>query len=235
MTQQVEAVHAPNVEPAWATAFVKEARLHDVPNSVIDSALNEVDVNVQDSGRSAQDLYGDPVAYATELGESAMPAPLALVASAIGPLLMQILGVLLIAFSVFSPAHEGIVPITWGTIFGFALMALLYFTLASRTLCTWVMRGLMARPIVSIVSVLVYLGVTAYLSSVPGVYFTVPTAVLIPLGAVLVGIGFIWGVMRGNAHRSRAPELADQKGGVFLPYLVIPAIALMLLIVQLFL
>lgn len=232
MSQPTDTLHAPSLDKDWTEAFIKEARLHDIPNAVIESTLDEAAVSVRRSGQSVHEIYGDPTDYATEIGESEMPAPLALLASAIGPILMQVLGVLLIAFAAFRPEKAGNIPVTWGSIIAFALIAVLYITLASRTLCTWVMRGLMARPIVSIVSVLIYLAAVIYAATIPGVYFSIPVTVAIVIGSILVGIGLIWGVMRGMDQRSQALEEGNQQGGLLLPYVIIPVIAVVFLILH---
>ncbi|MDG4797414.1 hypothetical protein [Micromonospora sp. WMMD1082] len=54
----------PHVDRAWREDFVVELRLADVPGDRIGDALATVDAHCADSGQSAAEAFGDPVAYA---------------------------------------------------------------------------------------------------------------------------------------------------------------------------
>ena len=59
--------NTPHIEHEWATAFLLELRLRGVAGHHIGAALAEVDAHCAESGESAQDAFGDPVAYAVAL------------------------------------------------------------------------------------------------------------------------------------------------------------------------
>lgn len=57
----------PHVGHGWREAFVIEQRLADVPGDGIGDALATVDAHCAESGESAAEAFGDPVAYARSL------------------------------------------------------------------------------------------------------------------------------------------------------------------------
>lgn len=59
--------HTPHVEPDWAEAFLLELRLRGVGGRAIGAALAEVEAHCAESGESAREAFGEPVAYAVEL------------------------------------------------------------------------------------------------------------------------------------------------------------------------
>ncbi|MCB2412172.1 hypothetical protein LGT39_04820 [Demequina sp. TTPB684] len=88
---------APHIDPDWAEAMLLELRLLGVSGPAIGAALAEVDSHCLDSGQTAQEAFGDPVAYAKSLGlateSEASPHALLLAAA---PVLVQVLGMLLL-------------------------------------------------------------------------------------------------------------------------------------------
>lgn len=67
---------APHVEPSWAEALVLELRLRDVPGDAIGDILAEVESHVVDSRTPAHVAFGDAVAYAERIAETAArPGP----------------------------------------------------------------------------------------------------------------------------------------------------------------
>ena len=58
---------APHVEPEWAEAVLLELRLLGVDGTRIGAALAEVDSHCVESGQTAEESFGDPVAYARRL------------------------------------------------------------------------------------------------------------------------------------------------------------------------
>lgn len=66
---------APHVEESWAETFVIELRLRDAPGRVIGDALAEVESHCAESGETAAEAFGEPVAYARSLALAAEPAP----------------------------------------------------------------------------------------------------------------------------------------------------------------
>lgn len=61
----------PHVEADWAEAFLLELRLRGVDGRRIGAALAEVEAHCAESGESARSAFGDPVAYADDLGLAA--------------------------------------------------------------------------------------------------------------------------------------------------------------------
>ncbi len=70
----IERRHAPHVDPRWAEALLLELRLQGVAGARIGAVLAEVDAHVVDSGETAQEAFGDPVAYARSLDLPEDPA-----------------------------------------------------------------------------------------------------------------------------------------------------------------
>lgn len=62
-----DTTHTPHVNPAWAEVFVRELRMLDVPGHRIGHALADVEAYCADSGESAEEAFGDAVAYARDL------------------------------------------------------------------------------------------------------------------------------------------------------------------------
>lgn len=231
MSSQLEQAHAPSVDSHWAESFVREASIRDVPGSAIATTLDEVEHHVAVTGESARTAFGDPVTYAEEIAETALPAPLARLVGAIGPVLMQLLGLLLIFLSLTRPWTAGEVPITLGTIAGGLLIAVLWLTLAIPRTATWIFRGLMSRPIISVVSVLVFLGVIFVAATLPGVYTWVSTTTLIIIANVLIVLGTVWGMWRVEAQQEDDAATSNEStraGTALVPYLIIPAISLII-------
>jgi hypothetical protein len=91
---------APGVDPAWADAFLLELRLRDVPGRHIGDALAEVASHCAESGESAEEAFGDPVAYGRSLGLPAGPEPTASLPGSAIPWALQALALLLLAGAV---------------------------------------------------------------------------------------------------------------------------------------
>lgn len=66
---------APSVDRAWASDFILEQRLLDVPGDRIGDALATIESHVADSGDSAQEAFGDATVYARELAAAAGVTP----------------------------------------------------------------------------------------------------------------------------------------------------------------
>ncbi|MDD9206351.1 hypothetical protein PU560_07700 [Georgenia sp. 10Sc9-8] len=85
---------APHIDGKWAEDLILELRLREVPGPEIGKVLAEADSHCADSGQSAQDTFGDPVAYARSLDLPAEPSSPASLVGAAAPALAQVLGML---------------------------------------------------------------------------------------------------------------------------------------------
>lgn len=61
---------APDVDREWASDFILEQRMLDVPGARIGDALATIESHVADSGESAQEAFGDAKTYARELARA---------------------------------------------------------------------------------------------------------------------------------------------------------------------
>ncbi len=100
MTESIEARLAPHVEAKWASAVILQLRLRGVSGQHIGEALAEVESHVVESGESALETFGEPVAYAKSLNlpvspEQTRPA----IATAVLPVLIQIVGMGLVLWA----------------------------------------------------------------------------------------------------------------------------------------
>jgi hypothetical protein len=66
--------HTPHIEPDWTEAFLLELRLRGVDGRRIGASLAEVEAHCAESGETAHEAFGDPVAYAADLAPE--PAPI---------------------------------------------------------------------------------------------------------------------------------------------------------------
>src|SRR5665648_556693 len=123
---------APHVEPEWAEAMLLELRLLGVDGARIGAALAEVDSHCVESGQSAEDAFGGPVAYARRLELPAEDdvSPRALIRSAV-PTLVQVLGMLLLLPSFAAWREDTAMEVTAGMLVSLGLL-LLFLTAAVR-------------------------------------------------------------------------------------------------------
>lgn len=90
----VERELAPHLDGKWAEDLILELRLREVPGPEIGKVLAEADSHCADSGQSAQETFGDPVAYARNLELPADTSSPASLLGAAAPALAQVLGML---------------------------------------------------------------------------------------------------------------------------------------------
>lgn len=64
---------APHVDPKWAATFTMELNIRQAAGEEIGAALAEVDSHCAESGESAQEAFGDPIEYASQLDLSSQP------------------------------------------------------------------------------------------------------------------------------------------------------------------
>ncbi|GAA3208283.1 hypothetical protein ACFP63_12055 [Oerskovia jenensis] len=199
---EIERRLAPHVEEKWAEAFVIELRLLDVPGDVLGAALAEVESHCVESGETAADAFGDPVAYAHDLDLPAQPAGRWELVTVLGPVGTQVLGMLVLGWGggeVVRAWRTGGTGATVGLTVGMLCMVAglcVAGLLVARHSAT-VLRHVLDRPVVSwlVVTLLTgSLGVGAVL--LDGVIVAVPAAPAGAVGALTLAAGTVWSVVQ---------------------------------------
>ncbi|NDO91012.1 hypothetical protein [Cellulosimicrobium composti] len=188
----IERRHAPHVDPRWAEALLLELRLQGVAGARIGAVLAEVDAHVVDSGETAQEAFGDPVAYARSLD---LPEDPAQSSSSIGRTVaasaVQTVGMLGTLWSL-RPALDG-TPLVLPAGMLLVLVAALAGFVGLWRAGDRVLRAALAHPVLTVVANMV---VTAALVGV-AVTLREPVATL-PAVPVLAGaalalvVGTVW-------------------------------------------
>lgn len=195
---------APHVDPQWAEAVLLELRIEGVSGDQIGEALGEVDSHCAESGESAQEAFGDPVAYARSLGLPPSPGqgPAAIVGTVL-PTLVQLVGMLLTLWSVPAlRAGEG-VEITVGQALAAAAVVAAVLLLVRRP--EPVLRALVRRPVVGTVAFgAVSAALVVPLLLLRGVLVTLPAGVTGVAGVVLLVVGVLV-----ELARTRRPDDTD--------------------------
>lgn len=190
----------PHVEPSWAQALLLELRLRGVAGTKIGAVLAEVEAHCADSGETARDAFGDPVAYAAalDLPESSLQAGSSWpdVAVAGGALV----GIFSTAGSVAAWQTGTPVTVTLGAALAALALAACLALLALRP--SNVLRLVVDRPIASTLAFGAFTaGTVALLVAARQPLLDVPWQPLLALGLVLVISELIW-----NLHRRHALE-----------------------------
>lgn len=203
---------APAVGHAWADAFVLELRLADVPGRAIGDALVEVGSHCAQSGESADDAFGDPVAYARSL-----PLPTAQESGfesfgSLLPWVLQMLGLLLVTPAVTAARDGEPVDVTSGH-----LVVLVLAVLSVLALTRWAsaaMRAVAHHPLAT------WLGLMAHTALMVAVFFLLrdvvvrlPGPLALVACAVLLVIGTLWALSSLRAH----PDLDDPVAATLRP------------------
>lgn len=191
---------APHVDAGWVDSFVIELRLRDVPGEAIGDALVEVESHVVDSGTTARDAFGDPVAYAAQVAEVAGRPEPDRVRDAL-PALVGTAGLVLAASGALGWWRDGTVELTGATVGILVGMSLLVVVLTRFG--TSVLRALLTRPwrfglaFGAANLVIVLLAVAGHLWWHIG---TVPAAPVTLVGVALTGVSAL-------LHRARPVPL----------------------------
>lgn len=186
-TSTIASEIAPEVDPAWADAFLLEARLLEVPGDRIGDALKEVDAHCRDSGASAAAAFGEPEAYARSIA-AASPRVRGSWSVHLAPLGVQIAGMSAVIMAVGALARAEPVTLTWGSI-ALVAVVLVGSWLVGLALDR-ALRAVLRRPIVSALA----LGATATtiigIAALAGQWLDAPIAT-VPAGAVGIGGGVL--------------------------------------------
>lgn len=195
---------APHVEEEWAEAMLLGLRLLGVDGARIGAALAEVDSHCVESGQSAQDAFGDPVAYARSLGLPATDdaSPRALLSATL-PIATQVIAMFLLLWS-FTDWREGRpLEITTGHL---AVAAIVLVQMAA--VVRWpdpALRTIVRRP------VLAWISLMAGIAAVVGVYALLTTVVwrLPAVPAMVAGAVVLVAGVVADLVRQRSTHPAD--------------------------
>ena len=119
---ELEHAVAPHVDPAWAEAVILVLRLLGVGGDRIGAALAEVDAHCVDSGESAADAFGEPVAYARSLGLPTQAETRGEAVRTALPALLQVLGLFVVLAAVPSLRRGETAELTTGNVGALALL-----------------------------------------------------------------------------------------------------------------
>jgi hypothetical protein len=166
----------------------------DVPGRSIGDALVEVGSHCAESGESAQDAFGDPVAYARSLDLPNVP----LTREDLGPVLpwvLQPLGLLLVVGAASTLRTGGPVELTTGLLAVTGLLVL--GIVAVLRWFTPVVRFVVRRPVVAWLAFMAHFGLLVVLFLVlRDVVATVPGVLAVATGAVMLAVGTVWELVR---------------------------------------
>jgi hypothetical protein len=185
---------APHVDPRWAEGLLLELRLQGVAGARIGAVLAEVDAHVVDSGETAQEAFGDPVAYARSLD---LPEDPAQSRSSIGRTVaasaVQTVGTLGVLWSL-RPALDGtalVVPAGMLLVLVAALAGFVALWRAGDSL----LRAALARPVLTVLGNLVVTGVLVTVAvSLRSPVTTLPAVPVLVTAALALAIGTVWGL-----------------------------------------
>ncbi|GAA1404726.1 hypothetical protein [Oerskovia paurometabola] len=215
---EIERRLAPHVEEEWAEAFLIELRLLDVPGAALGGALTEVESHCAESGESAAEAFGNPVAYARSLDLPVEPDRRWEVVKVLGPVTAQFLGLLLLGWGGSAVALAGrvgdaapSVDVTAGMlamIAAFGAAILLFYRFSSP-----VLRTILERPLVSFFALA---GCMAVLVVVPvlldGVLVSLPAWPVAVAGALVLAVGTAWSAVQARRGTLDDPIVSPLPG-----------------------
>lgn len=238
----LERTHAPHVDPRWTEALLLELRLQGVPGDRIGAVLAEVDAHCVDSGESAQDAFGDPVAYARALDLPESPAQSARATGRVVlASLVQVVGMLAVVASV-RPAVDGTgVTVPLGAVVGLVVLVLALALLAREV--DRVLRFVVAHPVLAAAAgaggAVVVVGTALLVRTPLGDVSALPVLVV---GLALLAVGTVQEVRElRDAADPLVPPGAGGSAGTpagsrwarFLPALLVPVATAVLVVVTL--
>jgi hypothetical protein len=185
---------ASHVDPRWAEALLLELRLQGVAGARIGAVLAEVDAHVVDSGETAQEAFGDPVAYARSLdlpedpGQSRSSIGRTVAASAV-----QTVGMLGVLWSM-RPALDGTALVVPAGMLLVLLAALVGFVALWRAGDS-LLRAALAHPVRTVLVNLVVTGVlVAVAVSLRSPVATLPAVPVLVTAALALAVGTVRGL-----------------------------------------
>ena len=190
----IERRHAPHVDPRWAEALLLELRLQGVAGARIGAVLAEVDAHVVDSGETAQEAFGDPVAYARSLD---LPEDPAQSSSSIGRTVaasaVQTVGMLGVLWSL-RPALDGaalVVPAGMLLVLPAALAGFVGLWRAGDR----VLRAALAHPVLTVLgNMVVTAALVAVAVTLRAPVASLPAVPVLVAAALALVAGTVWGL-----------------------------------------
>lgn len=223
------AAQAPSVDPAWVEAFVVEQRLLDVPGDRIGDALAVVESHVRDSGESAQEAFGEPVAYARSVATPGSSRPLG--GRFVAAMVLGVVG-MLAANSAFASwlAHER-VTLTAGGLVTLLLLGLALATLLVAPGTT--LRAVIGRWWMAALLPVVLVGLSvASLLLLPQVLVSLPATAVGVAGALTVLASTLLLLTDRDVEgpvRAPGQPVTDKAGARWFVALILPAMSLVML------
>lgn len=131
----------PRASEKWFEDFVVELRMRGVSGDEIGDALAVVKDHCAASGESPEEAFGAAADYAHSLELHPAGLDVGGALSALAPALLLTAGVVVVLDTVTAYRNGTLVPVSWGSIVGLALLVILGLAL------TWQMRELVRRPV----------------------------------------------------------------------------------------
>ncbi|GED09949.1 hypothetical protein [Cellulosimicrobium cellulans] len=205
----IERRHAPHVDPRWAEALLLELRLQGVAGARIGAVLAEVDAHVVDSGETAQEAFGDPVAYARSLD---LPEDPAQSSSSIGRTVaasaVQTVGMLGVLWTL-RPALDGaalVVPAGMLLVLVAALAGFVGLWRAGDRL----LRAALAHPVLTVLgNMVVTAALVAVAVTLRAPVATLPAVPVLVAAALALVAGTVWGLREQSSGDPVVDPLDD--------------------------
>lgn len=207
---------APHVEPAWADAFVLELRLRGVSGAAIGAALAEVDSHCAESGEPAVGAFGDPVAYARELGLPVEAHQRAGLVRALGPTALQLAGLLLTTWAALPWRRGESLELTAGHLASAVALAVAVTALVVGA--DPVLRFVVERTAAAAVVAAVWVGGTvALLVLLDDALLVVPAGPVLIVGALVLAAGVLVQLRQQSGEDPLADPLVSPAPTVVVP------------------
>lgn len=139
---------APHIDPTWTEAFIVEARLREVPGTIIGEALGEVDDHCFTSGESALDAFGPAREYAATIASNHEPLPGPGLTWLLVPAFLQVAGVIVGLDGVTGLVQGDARPLSWATVLVLAVLGVA-LPVVGRFM-SWAVRFMMGRPLAGV-------------------------------------------------------------------------------------
>lgn len=209
---QTERTIAPHVDGDWAEALLLELRLRGVPGDAVGAVLAEVDAHVVDSGTSARESFGDPVAYARSLElPTAVDGPRELARTG-APVAAQVLGMLLTLWAAAALLASGPLTVTAGHLAALLLLAVQLGVLLLRP--DPFLRTAVEHPVVTWLALMTLMGLTvAAVLALPQPVLSSPAGPVLVVGLLLLAAGTAVALRRHRSGADLDPVLSPLPDG----------------------
>ncbi|GAA1116498.1 hypothetical protein [Arthrobacter flavus] len=210
----IEAQFAPDIDTRWAGEFILEARLLEIPGHRIGDSLSEVNSHCRDADEDAAKAFGDPAEYARVIAAQTSTAPTRWV-SLMGPVLLQIVGVVLALQGVGGLVTGIVHPLTWSglaMLVGLAGGVLLLAFALSRSLGIIVRRPLIGAVLVGVAGALLFAG-PYLLLTIESPPLPVTAGIILACGITFMVVGIGLDIRKGRKTDDpiSAPGIAPRR------------------------